>query len=91
MVTNMYFAYGETECSYLRQKDKRLCAVIDRIGHIERAVLSLIHIFVGAVHTAVGRVQNAHAGAVVNFAAGEIRAGIDAVSYTHLCSRRRLT
>ena len=37
MVTNMYFAYGETECSYLRQKDKRLCAVIDQIGHIDRA------------------------------------------------------
>lgn len=27
---NVYFAYGEPELSYLRQKDKRLCAVIDR-------------------------------------------------------------
>ena len=34
----MYFAYGETELSYLRRKDTRLCAVIDRIGHIDRAV-----------------------------------------------------
>ena len=34
----MYFEYGETELSYLRQKDKRLCAVIDRIGHIDRTV-----------------------------------------------------
>ena len=28
----MYFAYGKTEVSYLRRKDKRLAAVIDRIG-----------------------------------------------------------
>ena len=34
-VINMYFAYGETEVSYLRRKDKRLCAVIDQIGHID--------------------------------------------------------
>lgn len=34
----MYFAYGETELSYLRQRDRRLCAVIDRVGHIDRAV-----------------------------------------------------
>ena len=33
----LYFASGETEVSYLRQKDKRLCEVIDRVGHIERA------------------------------------------------------
>ena len=32
----MHFEYGETELSYLRQKDKRLCQVIDRIGHIDR-------------------------------------------------------
>ena len=30
----MYFAYGEQALSYLRKKDKRLCEVIDRIGHI---------------------------------------------------------
>ena len=34
----MYFAYGETELAYLRKKDKRLCEVIDRLGHIDRAV-----------------------------------------------------
>ena len=32
----MYFEYGEKELSYLRQKDKRLCEVIDRIGLIEQ-------------------------------------------------------
>lgn len=49
----MYFAYGETECSYLRQKDKRLCAVIDRIGHIERAVDT--DLFSSVVHHIIGQ------------------------------------
>ena len=48
----MYFEYGETELSYLRQKDKRLGEVIDRIGHIERAVdpdlfSSIVHHIIG--------------------------------------------
>ena len=48
----MYFTYGEPELSYLRQKDKRLCEVIDRVGHIDRAVdtdllSSVIHHIVG--------------------------------------------
>ncbi len=34
----MYFTYGETEISYLRQRDKQLCKAIDRIGHIDRTV-----------------------------------------------------
>ena len=34
----MYFTYGEQALSYLRKKDKRLGEVIDRIGHISRAV-----------------------------------------------------
>ena len=48
----MYFAYGETELDYLRKKDKRLCEVIDRVGHIDRAVdpdlfSSVIHHIIG--------------------------------------------
>ena len=48
----MFFAYGETELSYLRGKDKRLCAVIDRIGFVERMVdpdlfSSVIHHIIG--------------------------------------------
>ena len=48
----MYFEYGETELSYLWQKDKRLGEVIDRIGHIERAVdpdlfSSIVHHIIG--------------------------------------------
>mgnify|MGYP000771448803 FL=1 len=49
----MYFDYGEAELSYLRQKDKRLCAVIDRIGHIERAVDT--DLFSSVVHHIIGQ------------------------------------
>ena len=50
---NVYFAYGEPELSYLRQKDKRLCAVIDRIGHIDRAVDP--DLFSSVVHHIIGQ------------------------------------
>ena len=48
----MYFAYGETELEYLRNRDERLCAVIDRVGHVDRAVdpdlfSSVIHHIIG--------------------------------------------
>jgi len=33
-----YFKYGDTEMTYLRRKDKKLGAVIDRIGIIQRRV-----------------------------------------------------
>ena len=49
----MYFAYGETELDYLRKKDKRLCEVIDRIGHINRAVDS--DLFSSVIHHIVGQ------------------------------------
>ena len=32
----MYFPYGGTETDYLRERDPRLGAVIDRLGHIDR-------------------------------------------------------
>ena len=32
----MFFAYGEAELACLRAKDKRLCEVIDKIGHVDR-------------------------------------------------------
>lgn len=34
----MYFEYGEKETQYLKRKDKKLGAVIDEIGHINREV-----------------------------------------------------
>lgn len=49
----MYFAYGETELSYLRQRDRRLCAVIDRVGHIDRAVDP--DLFSSVVHHIIGQ------------------------------------
>jgi len=35
---NKYFDYGETEINHLRKKDKKLGAVIDRIGIIKRPI-----------------------------------------------------
>lgn len=49
----MYFAYGERELSYLRQKDKRLGSVMDRIGHIDRAVDP--NLFSSVVHHIIGQ------------------------------------
>ena len=49
----MYFAYGEIELTYLRQKDKRLCEVIDRIGHINRAVDT--DLFSSVIHHIIGQ------------------------------------
>lgn len=49
----MYFTYGEQELSYLRKKDKRLCAVIDRVGHISRAVDP--DLFSSVVHHIIGQ------------------------------------
>lgn len=49
----MYFTYGETELSYLKKKDKRLCEIIDRIGYIHRAVDP--DLFSSVVHHIIGQ------------------------------------
>ena len=49
----MYFEYGEKELSYLRQKDKRVWEVIDRIGPIERTVDT--DLFSAVVHHIIGQ------------------------------------
>ena len=49
----MYFACGEREISYLRQKDQRLCEVIDRIGHIDREVDT--DLFSSVIHHIIGQ------------------------------------
>ncbi len=36
--TNLFFPYGDKELDYLKKKDKRLGAVIERVGHIDRAI-----------------------------------------------------
>lgn len=49
----MFFQYGEKEIAYLKQKDKRLAEVIDKIGKIEREVDS--DLFSSVVHHIIGQ------------------------------------
>lgn len=59
----MVFAYGEAELAYLRQKDKRLGAVIDRIGHIDRTADT--DLFSSVVHHIIGQQISTKAQATV--------------------------
>ena len=72
-----YFEYGATELNYLRQKDKRLCGVIDRVGHIDRAVDT--DLFSSVVHHIVGQQISTKAQATIwqrmRDALGEVNAG----------------
>ena len=52
-MTDLLFAYGEAELSYLRQKDARLGAVIDRVGHIDRTVDT--DLFSSVIHHIIGQ------------------------------------
>ena len=58
-----YFPYGEKELAYLRKKDKKLSAVINRVGHIERAVDD--DLFSAVVHHIVGQQISTKAQATV--------------------------
>lgn len=49
----MYFDYGETETEYLKQKDKILGEIIDKIGHIKRRTDS--DLFSSVVHHIIGQ------------------------------------
>ena len=49
----MYFTYGEKELHFLRQKDKRLAEVIDRIGPVRRTVDT--DLFSAVVHHIIGQ------------------------------------
>lgn len=47
-----YFLYGEKEITYLKSKDKKLAAIIEQVGHIERSMdddlfSSVIHHIIG--------------------------------------------
>ncbi len=59
----MNFEYGETELEYLRRKDKRLREVIDRLGHIDRAVDT--DLFSAVVHHIIGQQISTRAQATV--------------------------
>lgn len=37
-MSEVFFLYGNKETDYLKSRDKRLAEVIDRVGHIHRAV-----------------------------------------------------
>ena len=49
----MYFPYGETETAYLRSRDKKLGAVIEQLGHIDRTVDT--DLFSSVVHHIIGQ------------------------------------
>ena len=50
---SLYFQYGEREIAYLKSKDKKLAAVIEQLGHIERAVDG--DLFSSVVHHIIGQ------------------------------------
>ena len=65
----MFFAYGETELSYLKKKDAKMAAVIEQVGMVQRQVdpdlfSSVIHHIIGqqistkAQATIWGRMQD---------------------------------
>ncbi len=49
----VFFEYGQQETDYLRKKDKRLAAVIDAVGHVQREVDP--DLFSSVVHRIVGQ------------------------------------
>ncbi|EMS70698.1 HhH-GPD superfamily base excision DNA repair protein [Ruminiclostridium cellobioparum subsp. termitidis CT1112] len=57
------FNYGQKEIDYLRKKDKKLCAAIDRIGRIEREVIP--DLFTALVNSIVGQQISAKAAETV--------------------------
>ncbi|WP_273060709.1 DNA-3-methyladenine glycosylase family protein [Colibacter massiliensis] len=52
-MNTVYFRYGDNEVAYLRSRDARLGAVIEKIGHIDREVDS--NLFASVVHHIVGQ------------------------------------
>ena len=44
-----YFQYGEKELSYLKQRDKRLSEIIDKVGWVKRSVIP--NLIAALVHT----------------------------------------
>ena len=59
----LYFEYGEKELNYLKKKDKRLAAVIEKAGVIQRELYP--DIFVSLVNSIAGQQISRHAKASV--------------------------
>ena len=72
-----YFEYGEKETEYLKSKDVRLADVIEKIGHIDRAVDS--DLFSSVIHHIIGQQISAKAQKTIwhrmNDAFGEVTPG----------------
>ena len=72
----MFFEYGEKETEYLKSKDTRLAEVIEKVGHINRAVDS--DLFSSVVHHIIGQQISTKAQQTIwqrmNDAFGEVRA-----------------
>ena len=45
-----YFQYGEKELSYLKQRDKRLSEIIDKVGWVKRRVIPNLFCSIGTFH-----------------------------------------
>lgn len=52
-MTDGVFKYGEEELSYLKSKDKKLAAVIEEIGFLERTIIP--DVFSALVHSIIGQ------------------------------------
>ena len=74
----MFFQYGEKEIIYLKQKDKRLAEVIDKIGKIEREVDS--DLFSSVVHHIIGQQISTKAQATIWQRMKEILGEVNAVT-----------
>ncbi|MDY3233693.1 MAG: hypothetical protein SOW94_04010 [Erysipelotrichaceae bacterium] len=48
-----YFTYGEIETEYLKSKDRKLGAVIDQLGHVNRPADS--DVFSSVIHQIIGQ------------------------------------
>ena len=70
-----FFYYTESETDYLKKKDKRLGAVIDTLGHIEREVID--DLFEALVYSIVGQQISTKAQVTVW---GRVRDGLGAVT-----------
>ncbi len=62
-MSTTFFEYGERETDFLKQRDKRLCEVIERVGHVYREVDG--DLFSAVVHHIVGQQISTKAQATV--------------------------
>ena len=59
----MFFVYGDEETNYLKEKDKKLGAIIDKIGHIDREINP--DLFSSVIHSIVGQQISSKAHATI--------------------------